>query len=265
MSAKRMNGLHLHKSGFFFAAVLLMLSITPLSVQSERDTSRDKYRNPYSTLEFFGLNPEMDVLEISPGGGWYTEVLAPYLEGTLFAAHFNPDGDRAYYKRSRDNYVKRIESDPELFKNVSIAIFDADQNILTVDNDSVDAVLTFRNVHSWLRSNSESNAFALFFKALKPGGILGIVQHRAKPGTTIKAMKNSGYVTEEYVIELAKNAGFVFEASSEINSNEKDTTDHPKGVWTLPPSLSLGDSDKEFYLSIGESDRMTLRFRKPSV
>ena len=103
MSAKRMNGLHLHKSGFFFAAVLLMLSITPLSVQSERDTSRDKYRNPYSTLEFFGLNPEMDVLEISPGGGWYTEVLAPYLEGTLFAAHFNPDGDRAYYKRSRDN------------------------------------------------------------------------------------------------------------------------------------------------------------------
>ena len=265
MSAKRMNGRHLHQSGIFFAAVLLMLSITALSVQSERDTSRDKYRNPYSTLEFFGLNPEMDVLEISPGGGWYTEVLAPYLEGTLFAAHFNPDSDRAYYKRSRDNYVKRIKSDPQLFKNVRIAIFDAGQNILTVDNDSVDAVLTFRNVHSWLRSNSESNAFALFFKALKPGGILGIVQHRAKPGATIKTMKNSGYVTEEYVIELAKNAGFVFEASSEINSNEKDTTNHPKGVWTLPPSLSLGDSDKEFYLSIGESDRMTLRFRKPSV
>ena len=120
-------------------------------------------------------------------------------------------------------------------------------------------------MHGWIRSNSESNAFALFYKALKPGGVLGLVQHRAKPGVSVESMGKTGYVSQEYVVGLANKAGFVLEASSEINANALDTKDHPKGVWTLPPVLRLGDENRAFYTSIGESDRMTLRFRKPQI
>jgi predicted methyltransferase len=143
-------------------------------------------------------------------------------------------------------------------------VFDAKAQLLTTADNSADAVLTFRNVHNWMGSNSDVAAFGLFFKTLKPGGVLGVVEHRAKPATDRDSMIKSGYVTQDYVIEIAQRAGFVFEASSEINANPADTTRHPKGVWTLLPNLALGDVDRDQYLAIGESDRMTLRFRKPS-
>ena len=128
---------------------------------------------------------------------------------------------------------------------------------------SADRVLTFRNVHNWLRDDSEGRAFELFFRALKPGGILGVVEHRGKPGIDREAMLTSGYMDEESVIALATKAGFRLDARSEINANLRDTKDHPSGVWTLPPSLRLGEQDREKYQAIGESDRMTLRFVKP--
>ena len=245
----------------------LILSITLMVVSmpsfSDRDTSRDQYRNPTQTLAFFGLQPEMDVVEISPGGGWYTEVLADFIEGNLMAAHYDPNSERAYYRRSFKRFEKKMSSNSSLYSNVKMYIFDAGENLLTVPNSSADALVTFRNVHNWLRSNTEGSSFNLFFKALKPGGVLGVVEHRAPPGTDRDTMLASGYMPQDYVIQLALDAGFIFEASSEINANKKDTANHPKGVWTLPPSLSLGEKDREKYLAIGESDRMTLRFRKP--
>jgi predicted methyltransferase len=156
-----------------------------------------------------------------------------------------------------------MASDPELYGNVKIQIFDAAAKKLTTEDESVDAVVTFRNVHNWLSSDTEASSFALFFKALKPGGLLGVVEHRAPEGIGRAKMRKSGYMTQNDVVELAQSAGFVFEESSEVNANEKDTADYSGGVWTLPPSLRLGDEDRERYLAIGESDRMTLRFRKP--
>ena len=143
--------------------------------------------------------------------------------------------------------------------------FDASASLLTTADNSADALVTFRNVHNWLSSGNEAKAFELFYKTLKPGGVFGVVEHRAAPGTARAVMLSSGYMTQDYVIELAERAGFVLEASAEINANPKDNADHPKGVWTLPPSLRLGEQDRQKYLAIGESDRMTLRFRKPKA
>lgn len=241
----------------------IILMVVSMPSFSDRDTSRDQYRNPTQTLAFFGLRPEMDVVEISPGGGWYTEVLADFIEGDLMAAHYDPNSELAYYRRSFKRFEKKMSSNSRLYSNVKTYIFDAGENLLTVPDSSADALVTFRNVHNWLRSNTEGSSFDLFFKALKPGGILGVVEHRAPPETDRDTMLASGYMPQDYVIQLALDAGFTFEASSEINANKKDTANHPKGVWTLPPSLSLGEKDREKYLAIGESDRMTLRFRKP--
>ena len=146
---------------------------------------------------------------------------------------------------------------------MEIAEFHPWQNSLTVADNSADRVLTFRNVHNWLRNDGEQAAFELFFKALKPGGKLGVVEHRAKPGTDRETMLKSGYMTEALVIELAEKAGFVLEAQSEVNANPKDTTSHPSGVWSLPPRLRVDDDKKAEYQAIGESDRMTLLFSKP--
>ena len=245
--------------------ILLLLCILSISVNTiaERDSTRDQYRNPMATLNFFGVRQDMDVVEISPGGGWYTEILADFVQGDLLAAHYDPNSERAYYRNSQSRFAEKIAADPDLYNNVKMHIFDASEGKLSVSDSSADAVVTFRNVHNWMSSGTEGSSFDLFFKALKPGGILGVVEHRATPGTDRPAMRSSGYMTQSYVKELALNAGFKFEESSEINANKKDTADHPKGVWTLPPSLALGLEDREKYLAIGESDRMTLRFRKP--
>ncbi len=254
---------------FFRLSRLLLVGITllvtsyALAERSAANMARDEFRHPIETLDFFGINAAMDVVEITPGGGWYTEILAEKIQGTLYAAHFNLQAKSAYYRNSRTKFEQMITATPSLYSNVELHTFDSGAQLLTTPDNSADAVLTFRNVHNWMRSSKEASSFELFFKTLKPGGVLGVVEHRAKPGTNLQAMIKSGYVTQSYVIELAERAGFIFEASSEINANPADTADHPKGVWTLPPSLRLGDEDRDRYLAIGESDRMTLRFRKP--
>ena len=213
-------------------------------------TSRDIYRHPYETLSFFGIKPDMTLVELNPSGGWYTEILANYIHypGTLIAAQGN------YYM---DRFQKKMESD-SMYGRVEIVSLNSN----FADPNSVDAVLTFRNLHNWLGPQMDS-IFKNSMAALKPGGVFGIVEHRAKPGTSLEAMKKSGYVTEAHAIEVAKKHGFKLVKKSEINANSKDTKDHPKGVWTLPPSLRLDNVDREKYESIGESDRMTLLFRKP--
>ena len=243
--------------------ILLTLTITPLTahdlkgaVASEdrtpKNTLRDSSRNPIETLSFFGIESDMVVIELSPGGGWYTEILANYIHypGTLIAAHWSKDSEIAYYRRGRANFEKKMSNNP-MYGRVEIV----DLYSELAEENSVDAVLTFRNLHNWLGPNLD-NIFSNTFKSLKPGGVFGIVEHRAKPGTSMEMMKKSGYVTEAHAIKIAKKHGFELAAKSEINAN-------PKGVWTLPPNYRLKDKDREKYSDIGESDRMTLLFKKP--
>ena len=227
---------------------------------------RDTFRHPFKTISFFGIQPHMAVVEISPGGGWYTDVLAAYLkEGVLYAAHGSSEDRRRRVANQLEAHRTRSERYPDIYKNVKLVTFDAALNQLNSPEGAVDAVVTFRNVHNWLSSGSDASAFRLFFKTLKPGGVLGVVEHRAQLDITRETMQKTGYMTQSAVIELAESAGFVFEKSSEINANPLDTTEHPRGVWTLPPRLALDDDRRQEYLAIGESDRMTLRFRKPQL
>ena len=232
-----------------------------------KNTARDVYRHPKETLLFFGLEANMTVVEIWPGGGWYTEILAPVLrdKGKLYAASFavqsktSPDLRREI---GRD-YLKKLALHPEIYGRITLTELQTPEYTAIAPRGSADLVLTFRNVHNWAKDGSADATFKAFYDVLKPGGILGVTDHRAKPGTPFEDMIRSGYVTEDYVIELAKRAGFQLVAKSEINANPKDTKDHPKGVWTLPPMLRLGDQDREKYLAICESDRMTLKFVEP--
>jgi len=230
------------------------------SDRTEKNVLRDKYRNPYETLSFFGIKSDMTVVELSPGGGWYTEIFANYLHepGNLIAAHFDSDSEREYFKRGRANFEKKIQGS-KIYNNVSIV--DLSSNL--APENSVDAVVTFRNLHNWIGPQMDT-IFQNSYKALKPGGIFGVVEHRANPGTSLDLMKKSGYVTESYAIAIAEKHGFVLVDKSEINANPKDLKNYERGVWTLPPSLRLKDTDKEKYLAIGESDRMTLLFKKPT-
>ena len=226
--------------------------------RSPKNITRDSSRHPYETLTFFEIKPNMKVVELSPGGGWYSEILANYIHkpGKLIATHFDKDSQRAYFQRSRASFERRINEDP-LFKDIEIV----DLSSSLAKPGSVDAILTFRNLHNWLGPQMDT-IFANSSKALKPGGLFGVVEHRAKPGTSMEMMKKSGYVTEEHAIAVAKKHGFTLVARSEVNSNPKDSANHPGGVWTLPPSLRLKDKNREKYLEIGESDRMTLLFKK---
>ena len=227
--------------------------------RSSENVIRDQYRHPYETLSFFKITPDMTVVELSPGGGWYTEILANLLSpaGKLIAAHFDKNSESDFLKRSRAKFENKMKNNP-MYQEVNIV----DLNSKLATQDSVDAILTFRNLHNWLGPLMDT-IFENSFNALKPGGIFGVVEHRANPRTTLKKMKDSGYVTEAYAIEIAKKHGFEFIAKSEINANPKDYKDYPKGVWTLPPTLRLKEEDKNKYLEIGESDRMTLLFKKP--
>ncbi len=229
--------------------------------------ARDVYRHPLETLRFFGLRPDQTVVEVWPGRGWYMEILAPYLRerGRYYAAIEAPDVAGAPKEAKEDAAVlrKRITDDPAHFGKVIVTELHAPQLAEICPPGAADVVLTFRNVHNWIETGNQQAQFDAFFKALKPGGVLGVVEHRAKPGTSLDEMRKSGYVDEAYVKKLAANAGFRFDAASPINDNPKDTKDYPEGVWTLPPTLALGDRDRARYLAIGESDRMTLRFVKP--
>ncbi len=226
--------------------------------RSSKNVMRDRYRNPYETLSFFEIEQNMKVVELSPGGGWYTEILANYIHspGEIIAAHFDKNSNRDFYVRMRKNFENKVNENP-LYKNVSVV----DLSSKLAEPGTVDAVLTFRNLHNWIGPQIDL-IFSNAHKALKKGGILGVVEHRANPGTSLEEMKRTGYVTEEYAIKIAEKHGFTLISKSEINSNPKDTKDYIRGVWTLPPVLRLKEKDKQKYLDIGESDRMTILFKK---
>ncbi len=234
--------------------------------RSATNIARNEFRNPVQTLEFFGLEPDMTVIEILPSTGWYTEIIAPYVRdhGRFYAAHFSPNASLSYMAPNLRNFEEKMISDPALYGKVIVRHLNPPHEVAIAPPESADMALTFRNVHNWIMAGQEHEYFASFYAALKPGGILGVVEHRALPGSGMEVMETSGYVTEDYVIEIANAAGFELVAKSEINANPKDPTVHPAGVWTLPPNYRLGDQDRVKYAEIGESDRMTLKFIKPA-
>ncbi|MDF7777565.1 methyltransferase [Sphingomonas sp. AOB5] len=234
------------------------------STRTPANTVRDQYRHPAETLSFFGVKPTDTIVEIWPGGGWYTEILAPFTKGkgSYWAASPWPDGNK--------NIANRQAADAGTYGHVKLAAFPWAEGQPKVPDGTADVVLTFRNVHNWRmgyqradKADYSAEAFAQMFAMLKPGGTLGIVDHRLPEGASDERERNSGYIKVSTIRRLAQAAGFEFVGASEVNANPKDTADWPKGVWTLPPSLSQKEVDRDRYIAIGESDRMTLRFRKP--
>lgn len=226
------------------------------------ERARDRYRHPKQTLQFFGVRPDQTVVEITPSSGWYSAVLAPLLRdnGHYIAAVAAPPPD----KPASDTLQRRFAADAAIYGKATIVTFDPKAPVFGTPG-SADVVLTFRNVHNWVMAGTAPAMFKAFFTVLRPGGVLGVVDHRADDGDSLAAVKASGYLPTATVVKLATEAGFTLEESSEINANPADTKDYPKGVWTLPPTLALGDVDRAKYEAIGESDRMTLRFVKPDA
>ena len=231
--------------------------------RSAENKARDVYRHPAQTLTFFGIKPDMTVVEITPSGGWYTEILAPYLhdKGTYYAAAGNPAaGERA--AAAVQKFKDKLATIPALYGNAKVTAFGKGAYDIAPAG-TADAVLSFRNVHNWYMSDFAPDAFKAFYKALKKGGTLGLVEHRMDEKTPDVLMKERGYMKVSYVRKMAEAAGFKYVGASEINANPKDTKDYPNGVWTLPPTYTDGDKDRAKYAAIGESDRMTLKFVKP--
>lgn len=230
------------------------------------DVLRDRYRHPGQTLAFFGVQPDETVIEITPGGGWYADILAPYLRahGHYVAAVWDDaiTGQPGYRYALNKTLREKFAARPDVYGQPEVRPFDAAAPQFGPP-ESADTVLTFRNAHNWVADGNAEAYFKAFFDVLKPGGTLGVVDHRARPGTDLETMKKSGYLTEALIIELATQAGFVLEDKSEINANPRDDTHHPNGVWTLPPTNSHDAADDAKYKAIGESDRMTLRFVRP--
>ncbi len=231
------------------------------------NVARDGYRHPRETLQFFGVMPDDTVIEITPGGGWYAEILAPYLrdDGQYVAAVVDPmalpEGrGRDYQANSKAGLEKLFAGAPAQFDRARVVAYDPAKPAFGAAG-SADAVLTFRNVHNWRMNGQAEGMFKGFFDVLKPGGVLGVVEHRA--AADVPADDRSGYVGQAQVVAMAQAAGFVLDGTSEVNANPRDTKDHPNGVWTLPPGNRHDDADRAKYQAIGESDRMTLRFRKP--
>jgi predicted methyltransferase len=235
--------------------------------RAPQNVARDKYRHPKETLGFFLVNPDETVIEITPGAGWYTDLLAPYLRdnGHYVAAVWDDAiaGQPKYRYDLNRQLREKIASNADVYGKTEVRLFDAKHPAFGPPG-SADVVLTFRNAHNWVEDGNADAYFKAFYDVLKPGGTLGFVDHRAKPGTDLQKMKDSGYLTEELVIGYAKAAGFTLDGQSEVNANPADTTDHPNGVWTLPPTNQHDAADDAKYKAIGESDRMTLRFVKPA-
>ncbi|OOG65373.1 methyltransferase [Rhodanobacter sp. B04] len=233
--------------------------------RSAANRARDVYRHPKATLQFFGIRPDQTVIEITPGGGWYSEILVPLLHdnGHYVAAVQAPAGG-GEARRDDDALHQKFAADAAHYGNAKFVEFDPKAPVFGAPG-SADLVLTFRNVHNWVMADTAPAMFKAFFAVLRPGGVLGVVDHRADDDASLATVKGSGYLPTRYVVKLATEAGFTLDDSSEINANPRDTKDYPKGVWTLPPTLTLGEQDKAKYLTIGESDRMTLRFIKPAA
>jgi len=228
--------------------------------RSTQNRARDAWRHPRQTLLFFGVRPEMTLVEIAPSPGWYTEVLAPLLRerGRYVAAL--PQTDGQYDARELEQFRAKLAADP-LYDRTEIAPFEPGKPI--IEDGTADMVVTFRNIHNWMARGSAEQAFASMFRALKPGGVLGVVEHRALPQIPQDPRARGGYVNQAYAVKLIESQGFRLVATSEINANPKDTKNYPRGVWTLPPVYAEGDVDRERYAAIGESDRFTLKFVKP--
>ncbi len=233
--------------------------------RSDTNIARNRFRHPVETLEFFGLEKNMTVIEILPSTGWYTEIIAPYLRdsGKYYAAHFSPNATTAYMPAILGQFEDKITAQPQLYGKITVRHLNPPHEVVIAPPGSADMALTFRNVHNWVMAGQQQEFFDSFYAALKPGGILGVVEHRALADASMEVMQTSGYVSEAYVKQMAAAAGFEFVESSEINANPKDTTQHPNGVWTLAPNYRLGEVDRAKYEAIGESDRMTLKFVKP--
>ena len=244
--------------------------------RSEENRARNRYRHPVGTLMFFGLREGMTVMEITPGGGWYTEILAPVLRhhGQFIVASYDVDveGQPEYRYGQHRDLLDRFRGEPELYDQVAVVPFSPPQSASLGAADSVDMIVTFRNTHGWVNDGLAQPNFDEFARVLKPGGVLGIVQHRADDGTDPEATAKNGYVSEQAVIEYARNAGLYLDGRSEVNANPLDNHDHEAGVWSLPPGFRTcrdlqGTDEWETcaapWRDLGESDRMTLRFRKP--
>jgi predicted methyltransferase len=260
------------------AALLLASCATPTASTSldtaiaapyrgEKAQARDVYRHPKETLEFFGVAPTQSVLEIAPGGGWYTDILAPYLRGrgTLYEAQYLPPQGALPEGEAKGNaaFERKLAAKPDIYGTVVVGTLQAGQFSGLPSGLQVDRVLTFRNIHNWIEDGQVDANLRAFYSVLKPGGVLGVEEHRAVPGTSVQQMIDTGYLTEAYVIQHAQAAGFKLAARSAINDNPRDTKDYPHGVWSLPPTYRGGDTDRARFAAIGESDRMTLRFVKP--
>jgi predicted methyltransferase len=244
--------------------------------RSEANMSRNRYRHPVGTLTFLGVQDGMNVMEIWPGAGWYTEILAPVMRhhGQFIVATYDADvTDQPQYRyRLQMELLEKFSSRADVYDQVAIVPFSPPASASLGAAESIDVILTFRNTHGWIGDGIAESVFAEFARVLKPGGILGVVQHRAAAGADPVKSAESGYVPEAAVIELARKAGLYLEAKSEVNANPRDTRDHAGGVWSLPPGLALCEelevaeelaACQAKYQAIGESDRMTLRFRKP--
>ncbi len=281
----------IYKLGSFLLVVLIascatpVASIDPVEVatrakltelansteRSAKNIARNQYRHPVETLMFFGLRDDMTVVEVSPGSGaWYTEILGPMMRdtGTLYAGSYNPDSDNEYVQKSFIKYNEKMIAKPDLYDQIKQTVFAVPARMELAPNEAADMVLTFRSFHGWLRRGNEEAAMDAMYDALKPGGILGLVQHRMDEDTVDEKPGTRGYIKTSVIVAAAEAAGFELVASSEINANPLDTKDHPNGVWTLPPAmdhkdLNLSAEQVAAYVAIGESDRMTLKFVKP--
>jgi predicted methyltransferase len=234
--------------------------------RSPENKARDAWRHPKETLRFFGFRQDMTVLEVWPGGGgWYAEILAPALRehGRYIAAGYDPKSEGKYFQDNAKKFADKLAARPDLYGRAELTALQAPNALKPVPDASVDMVLTFRNVHNWMGNDSADAMFKAMYAALKPGGILGVEEHRAKGAAPQDPKAKSGYVRTDYLVALAEKAGFRLIGESEVNANPKDTADHPNGVWSLPPTFRGGDVDRDKFAAIGESDRQTLRFRKP--
>jgi predicted methyltransferase len=231
--------------------------------RSERNVARDPHRHPAGTLEFFGVREDCTVVEILPGsGGYYMEILAPWLQakGRYIAAN-RDETAVSPYKEDHQKLLERLRAEPALYGKVLVTKFNAGRHEIAPPG-SADFVLTFRNLHNWIERGEAEAALRAFHKALKPGGVLGVVDHRGRTDLSQEAQMKSGYVREDYAIALIERAGFLLVGRSEVNANAKDTKDYPAGVWALPPTYRMKDQDRAKFAAIGESDRFTLKFLK---